>query len=48
VELCGVEAEDRPVDTIGCIRLFYLKIIILVVIGPRSILVFLSFDLIYK
>jgi hypothetical protein len=37
---CGVEAEDRQVDAMGCIGLFYPKFIVFVVLGSKSLLVF--------
>jgi hypothetical protein len=41
-----VEAEDGRVNVTGCIELFYTKIAILAVLGPRGISVFLVFYLI--
>jgi hypothetical protein len=36
----GDEAENGWVDATGCIRLFYSNFVVLVVLGPRGILVF--------
>jgi hypothetical protein len=36
----GVEAENGWVDVMGCIGLFYPKIVVLVVLGPRCVSVF--------
>jgi hypothetical protein len=35
----GTEAEDRWVDVMGCIRLFYHNVVVFIVLGPRGSLV---------
>jgi hypothetical protein len=35
-----VEAEDRRVDAMGYIGLFYPNFVVFIVLGPRGILVF--------
>jgi hypothetical protein len=37
---CGVEAEDRWIDTTGCIGPFYPKIIVFIVLDVKGIVVF--------
>jgi hypothetical protein len=37
---CGVEAEDRRVDTTGCDGPFYSKIVVFIVLCPNGIVVF--------
>jgi hypothetical protein len=41
--LCRVEAEDERVDAMDRIGLFYPKITVLAVLGPRGISIFLVF-----
>jgi hypothetical protein len=35
----GVEAEDKWVDTTGCIKLFYPNFVVFIILGPKGILV---------
>jgi hypothetical protein len=37
---CGVEGEDRRVDAMGCIELFYPNFSVFIVLVCRGILVF--------
>jgi hypothetical protein len=38
--LCRVKAEDRQVDTMCYVKLFYPKIVVSNVLGPSGIVVF--------
>jgi hypothetical protein len=48
LRLHRVEAEDRQIDAMGCIRHFYLNFTAFVVLVSKNILVFWSFAWTYK